>query len=134
TYQVVISMPQSRNFEAATVTITVEITPRPLVLNFTEDPNRETSFQYGDAVPDYQRNDPQGAMAADELVFGTVYYRDSISEENKLEVKPSDVGSYIASYEWIGTSLEGVSFEEIKDNYTVDDEAQSIIAFTISKK
>lgn len=134
TYQVVISMPQSRNFEAAAVTITVEITPRPLVLNFTEDPNRETSFQYGDAVPDYQRNDPQGAMAADELVFGTVYYRDSISEENKLEVKPSDVGSYIASYEWIGTSLEGVSFEEIKDNYTVDDEAQSIIAFTISKK
>ena len=134
TYQVVISMPQSRNFEAAEETITVEITPRPLVLNFTEDPNRETSFQYGDAVPDYQRNDPQGAMAADELVFGTVYYRDSISEENKLEVKPSDVGSYIASYEWIGTSLEGVSFEEIKDNYTVDDEAQSTIAFTISKR
>lgn len=134
TYQVVISMPQSRNFEAATVTITVEITPRPLVLNFTDDPDRVTSFQYGDAVPDYQRNDPQGAMAADELEFGTVYYRDSISEENKLEVKPSDVGSYIASYEWIGTSLEGVSFEEIKDNYTVDDEAQSIIAFTISKK
>lgn len=134
TYQVVISMPQSRNFEAAEETITVEITPRPLVLNFTDDPDRVTSFQYGDAVPDYQRNDPQGAMAADELVFGTVYYRDSISEENKLEVKPSDVGSYIASYEWIGTSLEGVSFEEIKDNYTVDDEAQSIIAFTISKK
>lgn len=134
TYQVVISMPQSRNFEAAEETITVEITPRPLVLNFTDDPNRETSFQYGDAVPDYQRNDPQGAMAADELEFGTVYYRDSISEENKLEVKPSDVGSYIASYEWIGTSLEGVSFEEIKDNYTVDDEAQSTIAFTISKR
>lgn len=134
TYQVVISMPQSRNFEAAEETITVEITPRPLVLNFTDDPDRETSFQYGDAVPDYQRNDPQGAMAADELVFGTVYYRDSISEENKLEVKPSDVGSYIASYEWIGTSLEGVSFEEIKDNYTVDDEAQSTIAFTISKR
>lgn len=134
TYQVVISMPQSRNFEAATVTITVEITPRPLVLNFTEDPNRETSFQYGDAVPDYQRNDPQGAMAADELVFGTVYYRDSISEENKLKVKPSDVGSYIASYEWIGTSLEGVSFEEIKDNYTVSPDANSTIEFEITKK
>lgn len=134
TYQVVISMPQSINFEEAEATITVEITPRPLVLNFTEDPDRVTSFQYGDVVPDYPRDNPQGAMAADELKFGTVYYRDSISEENKLDVKPSDVGSYIASYEWIGTSSEYVSFEDIKGNYAVAEDANSTIEFTISKK
>ena len=134
TYQVVISMPQSINFEEAEATITVEITPRPLVLNFTEDPDRVTSFQYGDVVPDYPRDNPQGAMAADELKFGTVYYKGSISEENKLDVKPSDVGSYIASYEWIGTSSEYVSFEDIKGNYAVAAGANSTIAFTISKK
>ena len=134
TYQVVISMPQSINFEEAEATITVEITPRPLVLNFTEDPDRVTSFQYGDVVPDYPRDNPQGAMAADELKFGTVYYKDSISEENKLDVKPSDVGSYIASYEWIGTSSEYVSFEDIKGNYAIAEDANSTIAFTISKK
>ena len=134
TYQVVISMPQSKNFEAAETTITVEITRRSLVLNFTEDPERVTSFQYGDVVPDYPRDNPQGAMAADELVFGTVYYKGSISEENKLDVKPSDVGSYIASYEWIGTSSEYVSFEDIKGNYAVAEDANSTIAFTISKR
>lgn len=134
TYQVVISMPQSKNFEAAETTITVEITRRSLVLNFTEDPDRVTSFQYGDVVPDYPRDNPQGAMAADELVFGTVYYKDSISEENKLDVKPSDVGSYIASYEWIGTSSEYVSFEDIKGNYAIAEDANSTIAFTISKR
>ena len=134
TYQVVISMPQSINFEEAEATITVEITPRPLVLNFTEDPDRVTSFQYGDVVPDYPRDNPQGAMAADELKFGTVYYKGSISEENKLDIKPSDVGSYIASYEWIGTSSEYVSFEDIKGNYAVAEDANSTIAFTISKK
>lgn len=134
TYQVVISMPQSINFEEAEATITVDITPRPLVLNFTEDPDRVTSFQYGDVVPDYPRDNPQGAMAADELKFGTVYYRDSISEENKQDVKPSDVGNYIASYEWIGTSSEYVSFEDIKGNYAVAEDANSTIAFTISKR
>ena len=134
TYQVVISMPQSKNFEEAQTTITVEITRRQLVLNFTADPERVTSFQYGDVVPDYPRDNPQGAMAADQLKFGTVYYRDSISEENKLDVKPSDVGSYIASYEWIGTSSEYVSFEDIKGNYAVAEDADSTIAFTISKK
>ena len=134
TYQVVIKLDQSINFEEAEVTITVEITPRPLVLNFTEDLERVTSFQYGDVVPDYPRDNPQGAMAADELKFGTVYYKGSISEENKLDVKPSDVGSYIASYEWIGTSSEYVSFEDIKGNYAVAEDANSTIAFTISKK
>ena len=134
TYQVVISMPQSKNFEAAETTITVEITPRTLVLNFTADPERVTSFKYGDVVPDYPRDNPQGAMAADQLKFGTVYYKDSISEENKQDVKPSDVGSYIASYEWIGTSLEYVSFEDIKGNYAVAEDANSTIAFTISKR
>ena len=134
TYQVVISMPQSKNFEAKETTITVEITRRPLVLNFTADPERVTSFQYGDVVPDYPRDNPQGAMAADQLKFGTVYYRDSISEENKQDVKPSDVGNYIASYEWIGTSSEYVSFEDIKGNYAVAEDANSTIAFTISKK
>lgn len=134
TYQVVISMPQSKNFEAAETTITVEITPRRLVLNFTEDPDRVTSFQYGDVVPDYPRDNPQGAMAADQLKFGTVYYKGSISEENKLDVKPSDVGSYIASYEWTGTSSDYVSFEDIKGNYAVAEDANSTIAFTISKR
>ena len=134
TYQVVISMPQSKNFEEAQTTITVEITKRPLVLNFTADPERVTSFQYGDVVPDYPRDNPQGAMAADQLKFGTVYYKGSISEENKLDVKPSGVGSYIASYEWIGTSLEYVSFEDIKGNYAIAEDADSTIAFTISKR
>ena len=134
TYQVVISMPQSKNFEEAQTTITVEITRRQLVLNFTADPERVTSFQYGDVVPDYPRDNPQGAMAADQLKFGTVYYRDSISEENKLDVKPSDVGNYIASYEWIGTSSDYVSFEDIKGNYAIAEDANSTIAFTISKR
>lgn len=134
TYQVVISMPQSKNFEEAETTITVEITKRRLVLNFTADPERVTSFKYGDVVPDYPRDNPQGAMAADQLRFGTVYYRDSISEENKQDVKPSDVGNYIASYEWIGTSSEYVSFEDIKGNYAVAEDANSTIAFTISKR
>lgn len=134
TYQVVISMPQSKNFEEAQTTITVEITKRPLVLNFTADPERVTSFQYGDVVPDYERDNPQGAMSADQLKFGTVYYKGSISEENKQDVKPSDVGSYIASYEWIGTSSDYVSFEDIKGNYAVAEDANSTIAFTISKR
>lgn len=134
TYQVVISMPQSKNFEEAQTTITVEITKRQLVLNFTADPERVTSFQYGDVVPDYPRDNPQGAMAADQLKFGTVYYKGSISEENKLDVKPSDVGNYIASYEWIGTSSDYVSFEDIKGNYAIAEDANSTIAFTISKR
>lgn len=134
TYQVVISMPQSKNFEEAQTTITVEITKRRLVLNFTADPERVTSFKYGDVVPDYPRDNPQGAMAADQLKFGTVYYKGSISEENKLDVKPSDVGSYIASYEWIGTSSDYVSFEDIKGNYAIAEDADSTIAFTISKR
>ena len=134
TYQVVISMPQSKNFEEAQTTITVEITKRQLVLNFTADPERVTSFKYGDVVPDYPRDNPQGAMAADQLKFGTVYYRGSISEENKLDVKPSGVGSYIASYEWIGTSSEFVDFEDIKGNYAIAEDANSTIAFTISKR
>lgn len=134
TYQVVISMPQSKNFEEAQTTITVEITQRRLVLNFTADPERVISFQYGDVVPDYPRDNPQGAMAADQLKFGTVYYEGSISEENKQDVKPSDVGNYIASYEWIGTSSEYVSFEDIKGNYAVAEDANSTIAFTISKR
>ena len=134
TYQVVISMPQSKNFEEAQTTITVEITQRRLVLNFTADPERVTSFQYGDVVPDYPRDNPQGAMAADQLRFGTVYYKGSISEENKQDVKPSDVGNYIASYEWIGTSSDYVSFEDIKGNYAIAEDANSTIAFTISKR
>lgn len=134
TYKVVISMPQSKNFEEAQTTITVEITKRRLVLNFTADPERVTSFKYGDVVPDYPRDNPQGAMSADQLKFGTVYYKGSISEENKQDVKPSDVGNYIASYEWIGTSSEYVSFEDIKGNYAIAEDANSTIPFTISKR
>ena len=132
TYQVTVSY-SSNNFNNIETSFEVGVTPRPLILNFAQDDSYTYSFQYGDAVTDYVREQPQGAQPDDELIFGTVYYKDSVAPENKLGAKPTAVGKYVASYEPTGTGLD-LDVDLILGNYTVSPDANSTIEFEITKK
>lgn len=132
TYQVTVSY-SSNNFNNIEASFEVGVTPRPLILNFAQDDSYTYSFQYGDAVTDYDREQPQGAQPDDELIFGTVYYKDSVAPENKLGAKPTAVGKYVASYEPTGTGLD-LDVDLILGNYTVSPDANSTIEFEITKK
>ena len=132
TYQVTVSY-SSNNFNNREASFEVVVTPRPLILNFAQDDSYVYSFQYGDAVTDYDREQPQGAQPDDELIFGTVYYKDSVAPENKLDAKPTAVGKYVASYEPTGTGLD-LDVDLILGNYTVSPDANSTIEFEITKK
>lgn len=132
TYQVTVSY-SSNNFKSSETSFEVVVTPRPLILNFAQDESYTYSFQYGDAVTDYVREQPQGAQPDDELIFDTVYYKDSVAPENKLGAKPTAVGKYVASYEPTGTGLD-LDVDLILGNYTVSPDANSKIEFEITKK
>ena len=132
TYQVTVSY-SSNNFNSKETSFEVVVTPRPLILNFAQDDSYTYSFQYGDAVTDYVREQPQGAQPDDELKFDTVYYKDSVASENKLDAKPTAVGKYVASYEPTGTGLD-LDVDLILGNYTVSPDANSTIEFEITKK
>lgn len=132
TYQVTVSY-SSNNFNSSETSFEVVVTPRPLILNFAQDESYTYSFQYGDAVTDYVREQPQGAQPDDELIFDTVYYKDSVAPENKLGAKPTAVGKYVASYEPTGTGLD-LDVDLILGNYTVSPDANSKIEFEITKK
>ena len=132
TYQVTVSY-SSNNFNSIETSFEVVVTPRPLILNFAQDDSYTYSFQYGDAVTDYVREQPQGAQPDDELKFDTVYYKDSVAPENKLDAKPTAVGKYVASYEPTGTGLD-LDVDLILGNYIVSPDANSTIEFEITKK
>ena len=132
TYQVTVSY-SSNNFNSKEASFEVVVTQRPLILNFAQDDSYTYSFQYGDAVTDYVREQPQGAQPDDELTFGTVYYKDSVAPENKLGAKPTAVGKYVASYEPTGTGLD-LDVDIILGNYIVSPDANSTIEFEITKK
>lgn len=132
TYQVTVSY-SSNNFNSIETSFEVVVTPRPLILNFAQDDSYTYSFQYGDAVTDYVREQPQGAQPDDELIFDTVYYKGSVAPENKLDAKPTAVGKYVASYEPTGTGLD-LDVDLILGNYTVSPDANSKIEFEITKK
>ena len=132
TYQVTVSY-SSNNFNSKETSFEVVVTPRPLILNFAQDDSYTYSFQYGDAVTDYVREQPQGAQPDDELIFDTVYYKGSVAPENKLDAKPTAVGKYVASYEPTGTGLD-LDVDLILGNYTVSSDANSKIEFEITKK
>ena len=132
TYQVTVSY-SSNNFNSKEASFEVVVTQRPLILNFAQDDSYTYSFQYGDAVTDYVREQPQGAQPDDELIFDTVYYKDSVAPENKLGAKPTAVGKYVASYEPTGTGLD-LDVDLILGNYTVSPDANSKIEFEITKK
>lgn len=132
TYQVTVSY-SSNNFNSIETSFEVVVTPRPLILNFAQDDSYTYSFQYGDAVTDYEHEQPQGAQPDDELKFGTVYYKDSVAPENKLGAKPTAVGKYVASYEPTGTGLD-LDVDLILGNYIVSPDANSTIEFEITKK
>ena len=132
TYQVTVSY-SSNNFNSKEASFEVVVTQRPLILNFAQDESYTYSFQYGDAVTDYVREQPQGAQPDDELIFDTVYYKDSVAPENKLGAKPTAVGKYVASYEPTGTGLD-LDVDLILGNYTVSPDANSTIEFEITKK
>ena len=132
TYQVTVSY-SSNNFNSKEASFEVVVTQRPLILNFAQDDSYTYSFQYGDAVTDYVREQPQGAQPDDELIFDTVYYKDSVAPENKLGAKPTAVGKYVASYEPTGTGLD-LDVDLILGNYTVSPDANSTIEFEITKK
>lgn len=132
TYQVTVSY-SSNNFNSSETSFEVVVTPRPLILNFAQDESYTYSFQYGDAVTDYVREQPQGAQPDDELIFDTVYYKDSVAPENKLDAKPTAVGKYVASYEPTGTGLD-LDVDLILGNYIVSPDANSKIEFEITKK
>lgn len=132
TYQVTVSY-SSNNFNSKEASFEVVVTQRPLILNFAQDDSYTYSFQYGDAVTDYVREQPQGAQPDDELKFDTVYYKDSVASENKLDAKPTAVGKYVASYEPTGTGLD-LDVDLILGNYIVSPDANSTIEFEITKK
>ena len=132
TYQVTVSY-SSNNFNSIETSFEVVVTQRPLILNFAQDESYTYSFQYGDAVTDYVREQPQGAQPDDELIFDTVYYKGSVAPENKLGAKPTAVGKYVASYEPTGTGLD-LDVDLILGNYTVSPDANSKIEFEITKK
>lgn len=132
TYQVTVSY-SSNNFNSIETSFEVVVTPRPLILNFAQDESYTYSFQYGDAVTDYVREQPQGAQPDDELIFDTVYYKGSVAPENKLGAKPTAVGKYVASYEPTGTGLD-LDVDLILGNYIVSPDANSKIEFEITKK
>lgn len=132
TYQVTVSY-SSNNFNSIETSFEVVVTQRPLILNFAQDDSYTYSFQYGDAVTDYVREQPQGAQPDDQLKFGTVYYKDSVAPENKLGAKPTAVGKYVASYEPTGTGLD-LDVDIILGNYIVSPDANSTIEFEITKK
>lgn len=132
TYQVTVSY-SSNNFNSKEASFEVVVTQRPLILNFAQDDSYTYSFQYGDAVTDYVREQPQGAQPDDELKFDTVYYKDSVASENKLDAKPTAVGKYVASYEPTGTGLD-LDVDIILGNYIVSPDANSTIEFEITKK
>lgn len=133
TYDVVVVYDSSSNFNKATTSFQVVVTPRELVLNFTQDPSNVFTFQYGETVTDYAKDQPQGAQPDDELIFGTVYYKDFVSSENKLDEKPTAVGNYVASYQPTGTSLD-IDVDVILGNYTIAADANSTIQFEITKR
>ena len=132
TYQVTVSY-SSNNFNSIETSFEVVVTQRPLILNFAQDESYTYSFQYGDAVTDYVREQPQGAQPDDELIFDTVYYKGSVAPENKLDAKPTAVGKYVASYEPTGTGLD-LDVDLILGNYIVSPDANSKIEFEITKK
>ena len=138
-YQVTVTYEETDNFLACTDTLNVTVQQRELTLTLN---NPETNtFEYG-SKPVFEYDSTTtgtGAVPEDEIIFGIVYYRNDgsgdIKPENKIPdlqgADPKAVGSYIASFEPISSSVLG---DDILVNYYISESSDNTFAYEITPK
>lgn len=138
-YQVTVTYEETDNFLACPATLNVTVQQRELTLTLN---NPETNtFEYG-SKPVFEYDSTAsgtGAVPEDEIIFGIVYYRndgdDVIKPENKIPdlqgADPKAVGSYIASFEPISSSVLG---DDILVNYYISESSDNTFAYEITPK
>lgn len=136
-YQVTVTYEETDNFLACTATLNVTVQQRELTLSLN---NPETNtFEYG-SKPVFEYDSTTsgtGAVPEDEIIFGIVYYRNDgsgdIKPENKIPdlqgADPKAVGSYIASFEPISSSVLG---DDILVNYYISESSDNTFAYEIT--
>lgn len=126
-YEVELSIKDATNFKDISQPITIVITPMPLTLNFADA--SVTSFEYGE-VPNYAYStEDTGAYDNNRVELAVVYYKDSVSAENKFDGVPTDAGSYVAQVEAVSAASQA-----ILNSYTVSETSNNSVAFEITKK
>lgn len=138
-YQVTVTYEETDNFLACTDTLNVTVQQRELTLTLN---NPETNtFEYG-SKPVFEYDSTAsgtGAVPEDEIIFGIVYYRndgdDVIKPGNEIPdlqgADPKAVGSYIASFEPISSSVLG---DDILVNYYISESSDNTFAYEITPK
>ena len=136
-YQVTVTYEETDNFLARTDTLNVTVQQRELTLTLN---NPETNtFEYG-SKPVFEYDSTAsgtGAVPEDLITFGIVYYRNDgsgdIKPENKIPdlqgADPKAVGSYIASFEPISSSVLG---DDILVNYYISESSDNTFAYEIT--
>lgn len=135
-YQVTVTYEETDNFLACTATLNVTVQQRELTLTLN---NPETNtFEYG-SKPVFEYDSTAtgtGAVPEDEIIFGIVYYRDDgdggIKPIPDLQgADPKAVGSYIASFEPISSSVLG---DDILVNYYISESSDNTFAYEITPR
>ena len=136
-YQVTVTYEETDNFLACPATLNVTVQQRELTLTLN---NPETNtFEYG-SKPVFEYDSTAsgtGAVPEDEIIFGIVYYRNDgsgdIKPENKIPdlqgADPKAVGSYIASFEPISSSVLG---DDILVNYYISKGSDNTFVYEIT--
>lgn len=136
-YQVTVTYEETDNFLACTATLNVTVQQRELTLTLNT-PETDT-FEYGNKpVFEYDSTTTgTGAVPEDLITFGIVYYRndgdDVIKPENEITdlqgADPKAVGSYIASFEPISSSVLG---DDILVNYYISKGSDNTFVYEIT--
>ena len=131
-YQVTVTYEETDNFLACTETLNVTVQQRELTLTLN---NPETNtFEYG-SKPVFEYDSTAsgtGAVPEDLITFGIVYYRNDGDEITNLQGEaPKAVGSYIASFEPISSSVLG---DDILVNYYISESSDNTFAYEITPK
>lgn len=136
-YQVTVTYEETDNFLACTDTLNVTVQQRELTLTLN---NPETNtFEYG-SKPVFEYDSTAsgtGAVPEDLITFGIVYYRndgdDVVKPENEITdlqgADPKAVGSYIASYRPVSSSVLG---DDIFVNYYISEDSDNTFAYEIT--
>ena len=138
-YQVTVTYPETDNFLACPATLNVTVQQRELTLTLNT-PETDT-FEYG-SKPVFEYDSTAsgtGAVSADRITFGIVYYRndgdDVIKPGNEIPdlqgADPKAVGSYIASYQPVSSSVLG---DDIFVNYYISDGSDNTFVYEITPK
>lgn len=136
-YQVTLTYEETDNFLACPATLNVTVQQKGLTLTLNKPETAE--FEYG-SKPVFEYDSTAsgtGAVSGDRITFGIVYYRNDgdgvIKPENEITdlqgADPKAVGSYIASYQPVSSSVLG---DDIFVNYYIDESSDNTFAYEIT--